>query len=175
MGLMWWRVSVVVGMGDWGWRCGSWAWVRWWCGSWRAWSRYGWCVVDGSLSQWLMGLTVIGLGWRFADGLFMGLARFRVWWVVGCAWVQRWTSARLCMVVGVNCGEIVQGGSVEVRAAVEIRGLLWVVVDQWVCWRSMGCCELWLSVDLLVVEWAWFLWERSEIIFILFLFYVILF
>ena len=31
---------------------------------------------------------------------------------------------RLCMVVGVNCGEIVHGGSVEVRAAVEIRGLL---------------------------------------------------
>ena len=35
-------------------------------------------MVDGSLSQWLMGLTVIGLGWRFVDGLFMGLARFRV-------------------------------------------------------------------------------------------------
>ena len=24
--------------------------------------RRGWCVVDGSLSQWLMGLTAIGLG-----------------------------------------------------------------------------------------------------------------
>ena len=31
--------------------------------------------VDGA---WLMGLTVIGLGWRFVDGLFVGLARFRV-------------------------------------------------------------------------------------------------
>ena len=31
--------------------------------------------VDGA---WLMGLMVIGLGWRFVDGLFMGLARFRV-------------------------------------------------------------------------------------------------
>ena len=27
----------------------------------------------------LMGLTVIGLGWRFVDGLFVGLARFWVW------------------------------------------------------------------------------------------------
>ena len=43
-------------------------------GGWR-----GWCVVDRSLSRWLMGLTVIGLGWRFVDGLFVGLARFRVW------------------------------------------------------------------------------------------------
>ena len=33
--------------------------------------QYGWCVVDGSLSWWLMGLTAIGLGWRFVDGLFM--------------------------------------------------------------------------------------------------------
>ena len=32
--------------------------------------------VDGA---WLMGLTMIGLGWRFVDGLFVGLARFRVW------------------------------------------------------------------------------------------------
>ena len=38
----------------------------------------GWCVVNGSLSQWLMGLTAISLGWRFVDGLFVGLARFRV-------------------------------------------------------------------------------------------------
>ena len=40
--------------------------------------RRGSCVVDGSLSQWLMGLMAIGQGWRFVDGLFMGLARFRV-------------------------------------------------------------------------------------------------
>ena len=39
----------------------------------------GWCVVDGSLLRWLMGLTAIGLGWRFVDGLFVGLARFWVW------------------------------------------------------------------------------------------------
>ena len=40
--------------------------------------RCGSCVVDGSLSRWLMGLTAIGLGWRFVDVLFVGLARFRV-------------------------------------------------------------------------------------------------
>ena len=40
------------------------------------------------------------------------------------------------MVVGVNRGEIVCGGS-----------------DGFVQrWRSVSCCELWLSVGLLVVE-----------------------
>ena len=47
----------------------------------------GWCVVDGSLSRWLMALMAIGLGWRFVDGLFVGLARFRVWiGAVGLDW-----------------------------------------------------------------------------------------
>ena len=57
-------------------------------GGWR-----GWCVVDGSLSRWLMGLIVIGLGWRFVDGLFVGLARF------GFGLVLLWISA----VVAVSC------------------------------------------------------------------------
>ena len=44
-------------------------------------------MVDGSLLRWLMGLTAIGLGWRFVDGLFVGLARFRVWiGAVGLDW-----------------------------------------------------------------------------------------
>ena len=40
--------------------------------------RRGSCMVDGPLSRWLMGLMAIGLGWRFVDGLFMGLAKFWV-------------------------------------------------------------------------------------------------
>ena len=125
------------------------AWVKWRCGLWRgrAWqggSRRGFwwggsqthgrgewvliLVVDVDRA-WLMGLMEIGLGWRFVNGLFMGLARFRVWWVMGCSWVQRWRSVRSCVVVGVNCGEIVHGGSDGVHAVVEIYGLLWVVVD----------------------------------------------
>ena len=108
--------DVVVGMGDWGCRCGLWVWVRWRYGSWvcwrggrlwqgRAWragsrthGRGEWVLilvvgVDGAwlmhgfLSWWLMGLTAIGLGWRFVDGLFVGLARFRVWiGAVGLDW-----------------------------------------------------------------------------------------
>ena len=35
-------------------------------------------MVDGSFSWTLIGLTAIGLGWRFVDGLFVGLARFQV-------------------------------------------------------------------------------------------------
>ena len=85
--------------------------------------RRGSCVVDGSLSWWLMGLTTIGLGWRFVDG-FMGLARFWVLWVVDCSWVQRWRSARSCVVVKVNRSKIVHGGSNGVYVAVEIYGLL---------------------------------------------------
>ena len=119
--------------------------------------RCGWCVVDRSPSRWLMGLTAIGLGWRFVDGLFMGLARFRVWWVVGCVWVQWWRSARSCVVVGMNRDKIVRGGSDGVCVAVEICGLRWVMVIS-------GFASGWM----IVVEWAWFLWERSENIFILF-------
>jgi len=47
---------------------------------------------------------------------------------VGCSWVQQWRLARLCVVVGMNRGEIVRGGFDGVCAAVEI----------------CGCCELWL-------------------------------
>ena len=35
-------------------------------------------MVDGSFSRRLIGLTAIGLGWRFVDRLFVGLARFQV-------------------------------------------------------------------------------------------------
>ena len=43
---------------------------------------------------------------------------------MGCSWVQRWRSARSCVVVSVNHGKIVRGGSDGLRVAVEIYGLL---------------------------------------------------
>ena len=58
---------------------------------------------------WLMGHTAIGLGWRFVDGLFVGLARFWVWIgaVVavscdyGCWW---WFLAIFCVCNSISDG-----------------------------------------------------------------------
>ena len=114
-----------------------------WCGS----LFYGDGSIDGSLRRWFYSLAVMGLLMGLSQwliGLLMGF-RFNGFWDqwlwVPMGFVQQWRSTwvmtRSCMVVGVDRGEIMRGGSNGVLMGIVAVSNGWSIelwLNEHACW-----------------------------------------
>ena len=97
----WWRVSVVVGMGDWGWRCGSW--VCWHGGG--SWGGHAWWAGFQRGFQ-----RDSGFLWRHGlGGGCGGCCSLQLVWWIACVWLSWWFDGlcfymcvTLCVVMGLD-------------------------------------------------------------------------